>query len=52
MGSVELTTAMVRDDDRIRACADGCTRIFFIQDALEDQLATPAFLDPFDILPG
>ena len=42
---------MVRDDERIRAgvCSEAC--IALIQYSFDDELAAPAFFDPFDITP-
>ena len=38
--------------DRVGAAVDGEPRVLDVQDALEDQLAAPALLDPLDVGPG
>ncbi|MCY1382664.1 hypothetical protein D9M69_707070 [compost metagenome] len=49
--TIKLTAAMVGHDNRIGA-GFGChSGIFFIENAFEDQLAAPLFLDPRDIVP-
>ena len=43
---------MIGDDHRIGARLHGQLGIFRLHDALDDQLAAPAVLDPFDVVPA
>ena len=51
LGAVQLATPMVRDDQRIGARGDGQSGIFLVENAFNDELATPALFDPFHIAP-
>ena len=48
---IELAAAVVAHDECIGTAVDGQARVFGVHDALEDQLAAPAFLDPLHITP-
>ncbi len=48
---IELASAMVADDDGVGADLDRELGVFDIHDALEDQLAAPALLDPGHVFP-
>src|SRR5262245_27778917 len=50
-GAVELAAAVVGDDDGIGTTADRKLGILRVEDALEDELAAPALLDAFDVVP-
>src|SRR5438445_9705127 len=49
--TIELAPAMVGNHDRVRAGLGRHQRILLVEDAFQDQLAAPAFLDPVDVLP-
>ena len=49
--AIKLAPAMVRYDDSVGAELDCGLRVFDIQNAFDDQLARPGFLDPLNILP-
>src|SRR6185312_1716937 len=49
--AVKLASAMVGDDDGVRAGVRRHDGVFLVEDTFQDQLATPALLDPLDILP-
>ena len=49
--TVKLTSTMVRNDQCICARANRQARIFHILNAFKNELAAPALLDPFDIVP-
>src|SRR5690606_14035885 len=49
--AVELAAAMVGDDDRVGTGVGRHLRVLDVDDALDDQLAAPAFLDPCNVLP-
>ena len=49
--AVELAAAVIGDDERRGAGLGGDARILDVEDALEDELARPQALDPFDVLP-
>ena len=42
---------MVGNDDRVGAGLGRHQRVLVVEDAFQDQLAAPAFLDPLDVLP-
>src|SRR5690606_34941901 len=50
-GTVKLTPAVVGDDDCVGT--GGCChpRILWVENALDDQLAAPALLDPCHVIP-
>src|SRR3954463_16110890 len=50
--TIELTPAVVRDDQRIGAAVDSQTRVLDIEDSLQDQLAAPQLLHPLDVGPA
>src|SRR6516225_8826952 len=52
LGAIELTSAVVADDERIGAAVDGAARVVRILDPLEDESPAPALLDPFDVVPA
>ena len=49
--AVELAPAMVRHDDGVGAELDRGLGVFDVENALDDELARPDFLDPFDVFP-
>ena len=49
--AIELAAAVVGDDQRVGTRLHSQLRVFHVLDALEDQLAAPALLDPFHIAP-
>ena len=49
--AVELTPAMVADDQRIGAGVGGEARVLGVHDPFQDQRAAPALLDPLDVAP-
>src|SRR5215217_8998927 len=51
-GAVQLTPAVVRDNQRLGAACRGYLGILWIQNALEDQLPAPAVLDTFNVIPA
>ena len=51
-GAVQLTPAVVRDNQGLGAACRGHLGILWIQNALEDQLPAPAVLDTFNIIPA
>src|SRR3954453_16698954 len=50
--AVQLTPAVVRDNQCLGAACHGHLGILWIQNALEDQLPAPAVLDPFNVIPA
>ena len=50
-GTVELASAVVRDDECVGAALHGQPRIVHVLYAFEDERAAPALLDPFDVGP-
>ena len=50
-GAVQLAPTVVGNNQRVGARVDGQSCVFHILNALEDQLAAPAPLDPFDVGP-
>src|SRR5439155_16676146 len=49
--AIELAAAVVADDQRIGARRHRQLGVLDVEDALEDQLAAPALLDPLDVAP-
>jgi len=46
-----LTVAVIADDDGVGTVASGDLGIFDVEDAFQNQLATPLLLDPGDVRP-
>src|SRR3954465_5207099 len=50
--AIQLTPAVVRDNQRLGAACHRPLGILWIQNALEDQLPAPAVLDTFNVIPA
>src|SRR5579883_3584145 len=50
--TIELTPAVVGDDERGSSGLGGAAGVLDVEQSLDDQLAGPQLADPFDILPG
>jgi len=51
LGAIELASTVVGDDECVGARLHGQLGVAHVLDAFEDELATPAFLDPLHIAP-